>query len=82
MSSRKKKQGTIQYGYKKWGTRARVFSQTLAHGNSTNEKDKETDEEGKKRGESMERSKAGTKEISPDSLCLLNKNKIKIKIIC
>ena len=23
--------------YRKWGTRARVFSQTLAHGNSKNE---------------------------------------------
>ena len=28
---------TIQYGYRKWGTRAQVFSQTLAHGNSKNE---------------------------------------------
>ena len=31
------KASTIQYGYRKWGTRARVFSQTLAHGNSKNE---------------------------------------------
>ena len=28
---------TIQYGYRKLGTHARVFSQTLAHGNSKNE---------------------------------------------
>ena len=28
----RKKEGTIQYGYRKWGTHARVFSQTLAHG--------------------------------------------------
>ena len=28
---------TIQYGYRKCGTHARVFSQTLAHGNSNNE---------------------------------------------
>ena len=34
---RAKKEGTIQYGYRKWGTHARVFSQTLAHGNSKNE---------------------------------------------
>ena len=32
-----KKEGTIQYGYSKWGTHERVFSQTLAHGNSKNE---------------------------------------------
>ena len=32
-----KKEGTIQYGYRTWGTHARVFSQTLAHGNSKNE---------------------------------------------
>ena len=27
-----KNEGTIQYGYRTWGTHARVFSQTLAHG--------------------------------------------------
>ena len=27
----------IQYGYRKWLTHARVFSQTLAHWNSKNE---------------------------------------------
>ena len=32
-----KKEGTIQYGYRKRGTHARVFSQTLAHWNSKNE---------------------------------------------
>ena len=32
-----KKEGTIQYGHRTWGTHARVFSQTLAHGNSKNE---------------------------------------------
>ena len=31
------KASTIQYGYRKWVTHARVFSQTLAHGNSKNE---------------------------------------------
>ena len=34
---RAKKAMTIQYVYKKCGTLARVFSQTLAHGNSKNE---------------------------------------------
>ena len=57
----RKKASTISYGYRKWGTQARVFSQTLAHGNSKNEIEKETDEDGKKRGVSKKRSKAGTK---------------------
>ena len=30
----RKKESTIQYGYRKYGTHARVFSQTLSHGNS------------------------------------------------
>ena len=29
-----KRASSIQYGYRKWGTHARVFSQTPAHGNS------------------------------------------------
>ena len=32
-----KKDGTIQYGYRTWGTHARVFSQTLPHGISKND---------------------------------------------
>ena len=32
-----KMEGTIQYGWRTWGTHARVFSQTFAHGNSKNE---------------------------------------------
>ena len=45
--------------------------------------DKETDEEGKKRGLSMERSKAGTKEKrSPDGLNYPIQNTIIINIIC
>ena len=32
----RKKANTIQYGYRKRGTRARVSSQTLAHGKSEN----------------------------------------------
>ena len=34
---REKRRYTIQHGYRKWVTHARVFSQTLAHGNSKNE---------------------------------------------
>ena len=33
----RKKVSTIQYGYRKCGNHARLFSQTLAHGNSKNE---------------------------------------------
>ena len=29
-----KRASSIQYGYRKWGSRARVFSQSLAHGNN------------------------------------------------
>ena len=32
-----KKESTIQNGYRTWGTHARMFSQTLAHGSSKNE---------------------------------------------
>ena len=31
------KQNKYHYGYREWGTHARVFPQTLAHGNSKNE---------------------------------------------
>ena len=34
---RPRKDGTIQYVYRKLGTHARVFPQTLLHGNSKNE---------------------------------------------
>ena len=56
-------------------------SQALAHGNSKNEI--RHTEEGKKRGVSTERSKAGTKEKrSPGGLNYPNKNTIIINIIC
>ena len=44
------------------------FPKHFAHGNSKNEIRQETDEECKKRGVSIERSKAGMKERSPDHL--------------
>ena len=44
--------------------------------------DNETDEAGKKKCVSMERSKAGTKKISPDGLSLPYKNITIINIIC
>ena len=50
-------------------------------GTATMKQDKETDEEGKKRGVSIERSKAGTKKGSPDGLSLHNQNTIIINII-
>ena len=55
------KASTIQYGYRKLGTYARVFAKTLAHGNSKNEIRQ------RKRGRyvSMERRKAGTKNEVP-----------------
>ena len=55
------------------GNVARVISQTLAQGNSKNEiRYKETDEEGKKRGVSMEISNAGTKEIPTKNTLIIN----------
>ena len=58
-----------------------MLSQILEHGNSKNGIRKKTDEEGKKRGASMERSKAATKEKSPDSLLLHDQNTVIINII-
>ena len=58
-----------------------MFSQTLPHGNSKNEKDNETDEDTQKRGVSMEKSTAGTNKISPDGLSHPNRNTIIINII-
>ena len=56
-----------------------MFSLTLTHGNSKNEI--RTNEESKKRGVSMEKSKAGTKKIIPDGLSLPDHNAIIINII-
>ena len=66
-----KKDGTIQYGYRTWGTHARVFTQTLAHGNSKNEIRQTTDEDTQKRGVSMGKSTAGTNKRSPDGYHIL-----------
>ena len=51
-----KTESIIQYGNRKFGTHARVFSQTLARGNSKNELGQT--EDGKKRRLCMKRSKA------------------------
>ena len=72
-----KKEGTIQYGNRKSGTHARVFSQTLEHGNSKNEIRERKDKDGKKSGVSVERDK----ERSPNDLFLPNQNTIIINII-
>ena len=44
------------------------FSEHSRTGTARTKYDKEADEEGKERGVSIERSKAGTKKISPDGL--------------
>ena len=76
----KKRRYNSVWLYETW-TRAGVFSQTLANGNSKNKKkDKET-EEGNKRGASIESSKTGTKKRSPDGLSLPNQITIIINII-
>ena len=64
-----KKGDTIQYGYRKLGTHAQVFSQTLLHGNSKNEIDEET-EKGTKRGLSIVH--ATTFYTTPDKLYINN----------
>ena len=51
---RAKKASSIQYAYRRSGTHARVFSQTLAHGNSMNERRQAEKVK-------MERSKVGMK---------------------
>ena len=56
----------IALGYMTRATHARVLSQTLTHGNSKNEIRQRTDEDGKKRGVSMERSKASRNKRIPD----------------
>ena len=75
---KREKGSNIQYGYSKWGTHARVFSRTLANGDSQNETGPRDRQERKKRGVSMERSKAGTKERGPYCLSLPNQNTILI----
>ena len=55
-------------GYRKLGTHARVFSQTLTHGNRKIDIRQTTGEEGKKRGVSIERSKASTNKRTPGGL--------------
>ena len=45
-------------------------------GTARTKQDKETDEEGKKRGVSMEKSKAGTNKENPDGLSHPNQNTI------
>ena len=60
VARREKKAQLIQDGDRKCGTHARVSSQTLAHGNSKNEKVKENkNEAGKKRIIKIEKNLAG-----------------------
>ena len=48
-------------GMKKSGPLAKVFSQTLAHGNGKNERQSRKEEEHKQKRVNVERSKAGAK---------------------
>ena len=57
-------------------TRARVFSQTLVHGNSKIKKDKDTEEEGKKSGVNMEKRTTGTKNKMRPTALLLHKSTV------
>ena len=52
------------------------FPKQSRMGTARMKQDNETDEDGNKRGVSMEKSKAGEKERSPDSLPLPNQNTI------
>ena len=52
------------------------FPKHLRMGTARMKQDKETDEGGKKRGVSMEKSKAGTKKRCPDGLSPPNQNTI------
>ena len=54
---RRKEATAIQSGYRKSETHVRVFFETLVHGNSKNEIDKETEEECKKGWVSKEEEK-------------------------
>ena len=76
-----KTEGTIQYGYRTWGTHARVFSKHLRMGTARTKQDNGTDEDTQKRGVSIEKSTAGTNKRSPDGLSHPNRNTIIINKI-
>ena len=69
------------YGCKKFGTRARVFSQTPAHVNSKIIIRQEADKDDKKRCVSVERRNAGTKKRSPDGVSKYHYNKHNIVVL-
>ena len=76
-----KKQVPFSMAKEMWNSCTRVFPNTRAL-EQQEWNNKETDEESKKRGVSMERSKAGTKEKrSPDGLNYHNQDTIIINII-
>ena len=58
------------------------FPEHSRMGTARTKQDKETDEDGKKRGVSMERSKEGTNKRSPEGLAHPTQNKIVINKIC
>ena len=71
-----KKEGTIQYGFRKGELMHECFLEHLCMGTARMREDNETDEECTKRGVSMERSKACTNKRSPDGLSLPNQTAI------
>ena len=65
-SSFPKNTSTIQYGYRKCETHARVFPKHSRMGTERIKYDKETEKDGKKSGVSMERTTAGIKNKRPE----------------
>ena len=65
-----------------WELMHECFPKHLRMGTARLKYDNGTDEDDKMRGVSMEKSKASTKERSPDGLSLYNENTIIINIIC
>ena len=60
---------TVQYGYRKCGTHARVFSQTCAHGNKKNKiSQKKQKKWAEQKSEYMERRRANMKKRRPDGV--------------
>ena len=78
----REKRSTIQYGNRKLGTHARVFSQTLTHGNRNNEiRQWDRLRLTKERLEYGKKNTAGTNKRSPDGLSHPNRNTIIMDII-
>ena len=82
LAPKREKGSTIEHGYRKWGTHAWVFSQTLAHAWEQQEWNKTMRQTKTVKSEAWvwKKSKAGTKERSPDRISLPNQNTIFINM--